>query len=208
MRFCLSWKEDCVYSLPLDAFDQQWGPWLVHAEAPAPVRHLLELFVLEPQPVAFFSSLVPRRTLSLPHVSLVVFTASNIHPLESASLSSADSVWLPSAQYSWWEKSTMQTQATRGRNSCQLSISTYFPDVPLMFYNGTNDESMEEIFFCAVFQMYHKVTPLLSPVYNVENDLPLVQTALCWGWPAPRCSAASHLVFQDTLVILTWSHYS
>ena len=79
------------YSLPLDAFDQQRGPWLVHAEAPASVSHLLQLFVLEPQPVASFVSLVLGQTLSLLHVSPVVSTASNIHPLQNKVMSS---IWI------------------------------------------------------------------------------------------------------------------
>lgn len=69
-------------SLPLDASDQEGGPRLVHAQAPASVGHLLQLFVLEPQPGALLGSLVFLRALPRLLFPLWWFiVATDIHPL-------------------------------------------------------------------------------------------------------------------------------
>lgn len=76
---------------PLDASDQQRRPRLVHAEAPAAIRHLLQLSVLKPQTGAVFSLFVLCWTPP-PLVPPGVFSAAYVHPLESTKTGAK---WLP-----------------------------------------------------------------------------------------------------------------
>lgn len=56
----------------------------MHTETPASIRNLLQLFVLEPQPVALLSSFLLIQNVPLLHWLLVVIPSSNVHPLGSS----------------------------------------------------------------------------------------------------------------------------